>query len=594
MTHQRHGGRFDQLFVALIAIGIAWPAVGRADEHAEHHGGGISVPAAGGASGHMGEMGRPPRQELYPSLMNLPALTPAERDEMQRLAHQRMQSGVGLLSSGLSALSEALDRDDYAAMQTATGDMREGLKQFEDSLAAHRALAEGRRPEGIALNWFKQNLDLARPARHHEWTVLGLSPMHAFIMLVLFAFAVTAIGLYFFKMRRAAALLARLTSAPPTGTPPPAPPGASPTPVAPSSNASPKSVAAPPRTGTTRWAGLLRVARIMRETPNVKTFRLVAPDGGPIPFTFLPGQFLNLALTLDGKLVRRSFTIASSPLERRWLELTIKREEDGLVSRHFHDKLREGDTLQVHAPFGAFIFTGQEADSIVLIAAGVGVTPVMTVLRYLVATQWTREIYFLYCVRSPTDVIFHDEIELLAQRRPNLHVTLTVSRPDESWKGVTGRLTKDMIATAVPDLARRRIHLCGPPAMMEATKALLLELGVLASQIKTEDFGSTAPTPAPVIVPPLPVAAVAGPKVDFTRSHKTTSMFGCTVLEASEAVAVDIPWSCRVGTCGVCKSHLVSGDVTMAVEDGLEPGDRERGMILACQARTTSDIAVEA
>lgn len=596
-------------FVITVACAGASHAEPSSDEHSAHHGGGIAasgVPGAqapaeappGGMGEMMREMGKAPKPELYPSLMNLPALTPAEREDMQRLAHERMRSGEALLSSGFAALSAAAGVD--PAMQSAAAEIREGLKQFEDGLSAHLALADGKRPDGIALNWFKQNLDLEGPTPHRQWTILGLAPMHLIVMVLLAGFGLATIGTHFFRVRRASALLARLTTTPPSSAPPTAPaltmaPGAGPAP--PSSGAPPPSAVAPPSaSGVTRWAGALRIARIGRETAGVKTFRLVAADGGPIPFTFLPGQFLNVALAIDGSRVRRSYTIASSPSERGWLELTIKRDERGLVSRYLHDQLHEGDALQVNAPFGTFTFTGEEADSIVLIGAGVGVTPVMSVLRYLIATAWPHEVYFLYCVRFPADIIFRGEIEMLARRFPNLHVTITVSSPDASWRGSTGRITKDMIVAAVPDLARRRVHVCGPQAMMDGTKASLVQLGVSASQIKMEDFGSPAPrsVPPPMVAASVPVAALIGPRVEFTRSHKTTSIAGRTVLEASESIDVDIPWSCRVGTCGVCKSHLVSGEVTMAVEDGLDPGDKERGMILACQARATVDIAVGA
>ena len=124
---------------------------------------------------------------------------------------------------------------------------------------------------------------------------------------------------------------------------------------------------------------VLRIARIFIETPAIKTFRLMAPTGDPIPFDFLPGQFLTLTLDQDGKTIKRSYTMASSPTQRDYVELTIKREEPGVVSRYLHDRACEGDVLQVAAPQGTFIFTGIEAESIVLIGGGVGLTPLMSV-----------------------------------------------------------------------------------------------------------------------------------------------------------------------------------------------------------------------
>ncbi len=125
----------------------------------------------------------------------------------------------------------------------------------------------------------------------------------------------------------------------------------------------------PAPTGPVRsWSGQLRVAKIFVETPEVRTFRLVMSDSPRLPFEHQPGQYLNLTLEIDGRKVRRSYTIASSPTRIGYCELTIKREEHGLASRHFHDRIREGDLLEVTAPAGKFTFNGNEAQEIVMIA----------------------------------------------------------------------------------------------------------------------------------------------------------------------------------------------------------------------------------
>lgn len=135
------------------------------------------------------------------------------------------------------------------------------------------------------------------------------------------------------------------------------------------------SAAAP---GAGRWKGQLLVERIVRETPNVKTFRLVSPDRSGFPFAYLPGQYLTFSLQIGGKPVSRSYTIASTPSRPGYCEVTIKREEQGLVSRHMHDTVMEGDLLTIAAPGGKFTFTGAEANRVVLLAAGVGITPLMS------------------------------------------------------------------------------------------------------------------------------------------------------------------------------------------------------------------------
>ncbi len=135
-------------------------------------------------------------------------------------------------------------------------------------------------------------------------------------------------------------------------------------------------------TGKIKWSGALELAEIIEVAHNVKTFRLVNPAGGEIPFEFLPGQFLTLAIEPSGVPTKRSYTIASSPTCRDWVEITVKREERGLVSRWLHDAARPGDFLMALAPNGTFTFTGEEEESIVLIGGGVGLTPLMSVTRY--------------------------------------------------------------------------------------------------------------------------------------------------------------------------------------------------------------------
>src|SRR6516165_312520 len=132
-----------------------------------------------------------------------------------------------------------------------------------------------------------------------------------------------------------------------------------------------------------QWTGTLRVAKIFQDTPEVRTFRLVMPSGSKLPFDFLPGQYLVLKPEIDGHKVGRSYTIASSPTRNGYCELTIKREERGLVSRYLHDMLREGAVLNISAPAGRFTFTGAEDERIVMIAGGVGITPLMAKIRYL-------------------------------------------------------------------------------------------------------------------------------------------------------------------------------------------------------------------
>lgn len=497
-------------------------------------------------------------------------------------------------------------------------------------------------------------------SRDEPRALLGVTPFHLFTMGLLIIFALAMVAMYFFKMRRATALFGRLNSdsgSPPPGSSPPlaggpgpsspgapsggkgSPPSAasapsSPPPAraekspAPRSPAGAESPAAPTAPATpaaaalptsnpspagasavgvseansapplaAKWRGLLRVGSVLTETPSVKTIRLLPSSSDSLmPFTFVPGQFLNVAFSIGGAKMNRSYSISSSPTQRDHVDLTVRREPRGAVSRHIDDLLKMGDQIEGGGPVGRVTFSGTEADSVVLIAGGVGITPMMSITRYLTERSWAGDIFFLYACRAPSDFIFANEIAALERINPKLHMTVTMSGAEGTdWKGPRGRLTKELLTHTIPNLSSRRVHLCGPPSMMEATKAILTELGVAPGQVKTEVFGATKPKPSAAGTSSKPTAPATGPLVTFSKNSKSAKIHvDQSILELSEELAIGIEFSCRVGTCGVCKVKMTSGEVEMAVEDALEPDDKVNGIILACQAKPKDDVAVEA
>ena len=596
--------------------GVAPAQVSPAD-HAKHHpqpggagppadpagqpGPAAGPPGMGGMGGMMDMMhGRPPAREPFPEMMNTPKLDPEARARLKAAGDERVREGTAIIADGLERLAAAAEVEDYSGMQAAFARIREGTARMESGIAARRVAAGQAEPSAAAADWLKREMNLTPPpdaptARHGPF---GLSWFHFVVMVALIGFAAAMVGMYYRKMRRASDLLQALTgttAAAPTPTTASAAASAA-LPPAPAAGPSPGPIA--PTTG--RWSGRLRVARVFDETPDVKTFRLMNPLGGVLPFTFLPGQFLTLTVLTDGKPVRRTYTIASSPTQHDYVEVTVKHEAGGVVSGYLHDQVKEGDLLDCSGPSGSFVFTGRECKCILLIGGGVGITPLMSVIRYLTDRAWAGDVYLIYSVHSPQDIIFREEIEYLARRHPNFRVVVTVSHPEGTdWAGEKGRITKELITKSVPDLASRYVHLCGPVPMMEAVKKVLAELGVPADRVKTEAFGPAlgkpVPEPSAPPQPPPAGAAVSLPTVTFARSHKAAPLPpDKTVLDVADQVGVEIDNSCRVGTCGTCRVMLLSGTVTMAVEDGLEPGDKEKNIILACQAKAAADVAVEA
>ncbi len=358
-----------------------------------------------------------------------------------------------------------------------------------------------------------------------------------------------------------------------------------------------------PPTRSKSWTGRLRVAQVFDETPNIRTFRLMSAGEPRLPFDFLPGQYLNLTLVIDGQKVRRSYTIASAPSRAGYCELTVKREERGLASRYLHDTVRVGDLLDVIAPSGRFTFTGTESQSVALVAGGVGITPLMAQIRYLTDMSWPGDIHLVYSVKTAQDIVFRDELDALRRRHPNLHVTVTLTRAQgPEWSGERGRITPALLARVVPKIETSLVYICGPTEMTDPTRQMLRDLGVPDESIRVESFASpsrlAAGTAALVSGDSASAVDVGDPQeatLTFARSGKSTLVpMGLTVLEVAESLGVPIDYDCRAGICGRCKTRLLEGRVVMDAEDALDAIDRAKNVILSCQARCIDQVVLDA
>ena len=631
-------------------------------------------PAPGAGMMGMGMM-RGRSLETFPRMMGLPAGTNA--DEAQRLAFDRMQDGASSLVLAGQQLQSALSTGNWLALQASIEQLREALSKLESGVNAQRMLAEGAQPQAVASKWFKTQTALGTQQHPDPAAPFGLSWRHFSAMALLIVAASLAFVLYALRLQWASSFATQLAklgvgasrklSGLGIGGASPKPPAAA-VPATPAKTPTP----APPlaSTGASKKPSshVLCVTAIFLETPTVKTFRLMERGRDAISFTFLPGQYLTLTADIKGKRVRRSYTIASAPTQRDYVEITVKREDHGAESRQLHDHVTTGDLIEVSGPLGAFTFTGNKSESIVLIAGGVGITPMMSVIRYLTDRSYPGDIFFLYGARAIEHFIFREELEYLQSRHPNLHVFATMSQSDGvSWTGATGPISKEFIAKSVPHIVRLRVHLCGPIPMMQAVKAALDELDVPKAQIKTEAFGpaqgmlpasddkepdllakdtaspsaaaapngpdapaadptADASTPAtdasPPAAPPLDASSAAATRPDassaeagseqplaspgvapvsdkaqvqFAKSGKSGALApDQPVLEAAEAIGVVIDFECRVGTCGRCKVPLLQGAVTMEVEEALGADEKAKGIILACQAKSSGDIVVDA
>jgi glycine betaine catabolism B len=383
--------------------------------------------------------------------------------------------------------------------------------------------------------------------------------------------------------------------------------------------------AAPPPAVWSKGPLVVRCVRIFEEARDTKTFRFVGK--APVTFRYVAGQSLVLELAIEGKKVYRSYTIASSPSRPDCLEITVKRVPGGLVSNWLHDHLREGDEVVISGPAGKFSCCFERPDRILMISGGSGVTPVMSMARWLYDTGDPADVVFLHSARTEADLIFRRELELLAARHPRfqLRFTLTDTAP-EGWSGHTGRISLERLRAAVPDFMERSVYLCGPDPFMKATRALLESAGFPMARYHAESFGGVPasprkaashsrimelwPTPPAIdaaLVPreALEARAARLKKASSKGKAKDTLAFRdsghevevdpeVTILEAAEHVGVSIPNACRSGVCGTCKIRKTKGQVEMAVTDGIEDHETEMGYVLACVTRCCGSVEVEA
>jgi ferredoxin-NADP reductase/ferredoxin len=270
--------------------------------------------------------------------------------------------------------------------------------------------------------------------------------------------------------------------------------------------------------GQSTWQGgrvRVRCVNITDETTDVKTFSFAA-----VPerlFQYKPGQFITLELPIDGKAVRRCYTLSSSPSRPYLLSITVKRVTGGLVSNWLHDNMVDDCEIDVLGPSGEFTCLDHPSERLLLISGGSGVTPMMSMLRWMCDTQSPVDVVFLNNVRTPGDVIFERELKLISARlrkRLRLGVVPGVLASGQAWNGLTGPLSDHMLQTFAPDFLQREVFVCGPAGYMDMVRNMLEQLRFPMQHYHQESFGgaAAAPAAAPPAAPAIarPPAAPAG------------------------------------------------------------------------------------
>jgi ferredoxin-NADP reductase/MOSC domain-containing protein YiiM len=361
------------------------------------------------------------------------------------------------------------------------------------------------------------------------------------------------------------------------------------------------------------WTGF-RAARLIerrRESAAVWSFVLepeapaaggsTDPSSGDTPVA-LPGQCATLRLPADpaGVSLLRSYSLSTPPAHGH-LQISVKREERGQVSRMLIDHYRVGDTIEVAAPRGAFVLRPGDGP-VALTSAGIGATPVLAMLHALVAEGSRREVWWLHGARRRAEHSFAPLVDTLLAQLPKAHRHVRYSQPDPGDRirvdyDARGRLNADVIAElGIP--RNTEYYLCGPADFLAELPPGLVAHGVPAQQIHTEIFGAR-PAQEPGIVPACQrpphqpaVTPGTGPAVSFSRSDVSTRFspaYG-SLLELAEACDVPVRWSCRTGVCHSCETDLLAGVVAYDPEPIDPPGD---GKVLICCCRPVVEVVLD-
>jgi ferredoxin-NADP reductase/MOSC domain-containing protein YiiM len=349
------------------------------------------------------------------------------------------------------------------------------------------------------------------------------------------------------------------------------------------------------------WAGFrsLRVDRVVPESALVSSIYLSADDGTALP-TPRAGQYLTLRVTGAGTPAPvRSYSLSSAP-EASSYRISVKREPHGAASGYLNRDLRPGALIDVAAPRGEFVLD-DGTGPVLLISAGIGVTPVLAMLYDLATRRSEREVWWIQGARGPQEHPFAAETQTLLASLPQAreYVFYSAATPPERHHDHAGRgrLSQDKLAgLGVP--ASASAYICGPASFMADMQQALTTIGIDAARIHTELFGALAAsnpgvvgqTRRPPHQPPGPPGT--GPQVTFARSGITTRFTDSagSVLELADACDVPTRWSCRTGVCHTCVTPLLSGDITYSPDPLEPPAD---GEVLICCARPATDVVLD-
>ena len=344
----------------------------------------------------------------------------------------------------------------------------------------------------------------------------------------------------------------------------------------------------------------LAVSDLRRETPDAISLSFAIPRELQADYHFSPGQYLTLRTMLDDEEVRRSYSICSGPDDGE-LRIAVKKVDGGAFSNWAAEELKVGDQLDVMTPTGRFgiVHAPDQARIHVGFAAGSGITPILSIVKGVLAGEPHSRFFLFYGNRSTGGMLFREALEELKDRfLQRLSIFHVISGEEQDIPILHGRLDGEkvrvLLRSLVPAERVDHVFICGPAGMSEDIEATCRAIGIAGNRIHVERFVSEfggKPRPKTVIPASAPPKAVASLNIDGKRREVPVAE-NESILDAALRAGMDLPFACKGGMCSTCRAKLVEGEARMEVNYSLEPWELDAGFILTCQARPVSDKVV--